>query len=430
MRKIFIIKFLFLVFAILVGEPYINANEKYIYTLLNSGNRYVPMANCIYKEKNIYVWIGTDKGAYRFDGVGYKSYTMGDVNNYVPGNVVNGMFADKLGNFWIITDAGIGLYDRNNDCFESVQINGLNNVNVFSYCVAEDGVYFGTIGSIYKYDYNKKEINLFYKINHDRLFNVKFIGLLSGGRLVFTDQFKIHMLDIYHGKPDLDFISISTKLSCMYVDLEDRIWLATYNKGVKAYDNHGKEVMALNKNNSRLSGEAVLCMEEQDSLLWMGTDGGGINILNKNDNQIEVLSHVSGNANSLPSNSIKCLYNDDYDMIWAGSVRDGVINIQKGKIKTYNEVNLGSPYGLSNPTVLCVYQDKNGDDVWIGTDGEGINKFSVKEAKFTHFPETYKTKVASIAYYSEDELLLELYLRGFYVFNKKTGKMRNLKINP
>lgn len=428
MGKTFIMKLLFLVFSILVGMSYINANEKYVYTLLNSGNRYLPMANCIYKEKNLYVWIGTDKGAYRFDGVGYKSYTRDDVNNYIPGNIVNGMFIDKVGNFWIITDTGIGLYDRNNDRFENVDINGLKDVNVFSYCVAEDGVYFGTIGNIYKYDYNQKKIYLFYKINHDRSFQVKFVGLLSDGRLVFTDQTKIHMLDI-RGKLDLDFISLSNKLSCMYIDANDRIWLATYNKGVKAYDYYGKEIIALNKNNSRLSGEVVLCMEEQDSLLWMGTDGGGINILNKNDNHIEVLSHVSGNANSLPSNSIKCLYNDDYDMIWAGSVRDGVINIQKGKIKTYNEVNLGSSYGLSNPTVLCVYQDKNGDDVWIGTDGEGINKFSVKEAKFNHFPETYKTKVASIAYYTEDELLLELYLRGFYVFNKKTGKMRNLKIN-
>ena len=39
--------------------------------------------------------------------------------------------------------------------------------------------------------------------------------------------------------------------------------------------------MAFNMHNSNLSHEVVLCMEEQDSLLWMGTDGGGINILIK-----------------------------------------------------------------------------------------------------------------------------------------------------
>ena len=83
-------KFLLLALVSFICTSYINANEKYIYTLLNSGNRYIPMANCIYKEKNLYVWIGTNKGAYRFDGSSYKSYTMEDANNFVPGNVVNG----------------------------------------------------------------------------------------------------------------------------------------------------------------------------------------------------------------------------------------------------------------------------------------------------------------------------------------------------
>lgn len=409
--------------------PYVNANEKYIYTLLNSGNKYVPMANCIYKEKNLYVWMGTDKGAYRFDGAGYKLYTKEDVNNFVPGNVINGMFTDRIGNFWIITDDGAGIYNRINDRFDDIDIANHESVNIFCYCVGEDGVYFGSIGNIYKYDYKERKISLFYKIESDNLFKVKFICLLSDGKLIYSDQREICMLDVKCKKSNPDFISISTKLSCMYVDREERIWLATYNNGVKAYDKYGEKIAILDKNNSILSGEVVLCMEEQDSLLWMGTDGGGINILNKNNNKIEVLSHVSGNSNSLPSNSIKCLFNDDYGMIWAGSVRDGVINIQKGKIKTYDEVNLGSSYGLSNPTVLCVYQYKNGDDIWIGTDGEGINKFNVKDTKFTHYPATYKTKVAAIAYYSENELLMELYLKGFYLFNKETGKMRKFEID-
>ena len=429
MGKTFIIKLLLTVFASVICMSLTNANEKYIYTQLNSGNRYIPMANCIYKEKKLYVWMGTEKGAYRFDGAGYKLYTKDDINSFVPGNVVNGMFTDALGNFWIITNRGAGIYNRENDCFDSVKIDGVKDVNVFSYCLGDDGVYLGAVGSIFKYDYKKKKIELFYRIDSNNRFQVRFICFLPDGKLIFTDQNQVCMINVTTKECNPDFIRPSTKLSCMYKDQEGRIWIATYNNGVKAFDGQGNELISMNKDNSNLSSEVVLCMEEQDSLLWMGTDGGGINILNMKDNNITVLSHVSGNANTLPSNSIKCLFNDDYGMMWAGSVRDGVINIQKGRIKTYNEVNLGSPYGLSNPTVLNIYQDTNGYDLWIGTDGEGINKFNTKDATFTHFPATYKSKVASIAYYSENELLLELYLRGFYVFNKKTGTMRELKID-
>lgn len=429
MGKTIIIKLLLAMLAAIICVSSTNANEKYIYTQLNSGNRYIPMANCIYKEKKLYVWMGTDKGAYRFDGAGYKLYTKDDANNFIPGDVVYGMFADGLDNFWIITNKGAGIYNRENDCFDTVKIDGVKDVNVFSFCLGDDGVYLGTVGGIYKYDYRKKKIELFYKIDSDDRFQVRFICFLPHGKLIFTNQMEICMLDIRNKECNFNFIELSTKLSCMYKDKNGRIWIATYNNGVKVFDNEGNEVITMNKDNSNLSSEVVLCMEEQDSLLWMGTDGGGINILDMKDNNITVLSHVSGNSNTLPSNSIKCLFNDDYGMMWAGSVRDGVINIQKGRINTYNEVNLGSPYGLSNPTVLNIYQDSNGYDLWIGTDGEGINKFNTKNATFTHYPATYKSKVASIAYYSENELLLELYLRGFYIFNKKTGMMRELKID-
>lgn len=429
MWKTFKIRILFLLLGVMAFYLQTLSAEKYIYTQLNNSNRYIPMPNCIYKEKNLYVWIGTDKGVYRFDGAGYKSYTKDNENNYVPGNMVNGLFVDKQGNFWVITDSGLGIYNRKNDRFETVEVDGVKDVKAFCYCVGDDGVFFGSAGCVYKYEYESGKTGVYYRIDSGTLFPVRQLHMLDGGKLIYSDQKVVNALDTKSMENINSFIVPSTKLSCLYIDNEDRIWLATYNMGVSVYDASGKEISTFNKDNSKLSGEVVLCMEEQDSLLWMGTDGGGINVLNKKTNEIEVLAHMSGNSNSLPSNSIKCLYNDDYDMIWAGSVRDGIINIQKGRIRTYSEVSLGSPYGLSNPTVLNIYQDSNGEDLWIGTDGEGINRFNIRKARFTHFPATYRTKVASIARYSDKELLLELYLKGFFIFNKNTGKIHELKID-
>ncbi len=42
------------------------------------------------------------------------------------------------------------------------------------------------------------------------------------------------------------------------------------------------------------------------------------------------------------------------------------------------------PNSLSNNLVLAIYEDVN-ENLWIGTDGGGLNKLERKEGKFTHY---------------------------------------------
>ena len=54
-------------------------------------------------------------------------------------------------------------------------------------------------------------------------------------------------------------------------------------------------------------------MAERDSHIWVGTDGGGINIIHPDSHRITVLEHIPGDNYSLPVNSILSLYNDNYN---------------------------------------------------------------------------------------------------------------------
>ena len=71
---------------------------------------------------------------------------------------------------------------------------------------------------------------------------------------------------------------------------------------------------------------------------------------------------------SLPANSILCLYNDYNNNIWAGSIRNGLISIREVSMKTYTDVPPGNDRGLSNNTVLSLFQESQ-DQIWVGTDG-------------------------------------------------------------
>lgn len=404
--------------------------ENYIYTSLPSNKMFMPNANCIYKEKRQYVWIGTSDGIYRFDGAEYKRYEI-SVNGVFRSCTVKAIFVDKKNDLWFVSNFGVGKYYRNIDKFFVVPVlwEKRSGIDFNCYSIEEDGIYFGVSNGILKYDYETNQINLFHEFSLDSPFYVKYIKKIDENKILVSDQYEILLLDYEKGEYIRNFITLPSKASCFHCDNEGNIWVATFNNGLKCFDSNGKLLKSFEKKNDELNSEVILCIEEKDSLLWMGTDGGGINILNKKDDSIRLLEHIPGNANSLPSNSIKSLHIDDYGMVWAGSVRDGIISIQKGKINTYQEVNLGSCYGLSNPSVISLFQETGSSYIWIGTDGEGINKFDLVNKTFKHYPSTFNTKVASIANYSDDELILSLYLKGFFLFNKKTGALKKFDIN-
>ena len=175
----------------------------------------------------------------------------------------------------------------------------------------------------------------------------------------------------------------------LLIDSHNRIWLAPYNEGLRCFNPEGRLLASYTTDNSGLSNNVVLSMAERDSHIWVGTDGGGINIIHPDSHRITVLEHIPGDNYSLPVNSILSLYNDNYNNMWAGSIRKGLINIREVSMKTYTDVFPGSTQGLSDPTVLSLYQDEPNGRIWIGTDGGGVNSLDPVTEEFRHDRSTW-----------------------------------------
>lgn len=107
-----------------------------------------------------------------------------------------------------------------------------------------------------------------------------------------------------------------------------------------------------------------------------------------------------------------------------GSKREGVINIREAILRTYTNVVLRSTTkGLSQSTVLQLYQEPASEELWIATDGGGINKFIPSTETFVHYPDTWGDKMVSITGFTQRIVSICLFQRCLYV-DKKTGKKR------
>lgn len=126
------------------------------------------------------------------------------------------------------------------------------------------------------------------------------------------------------------------------------------------------------------SGIFSLYKDEKQDILWMGTDGQGV--------QMYYLQQ-SIFANLLPAftqKPIRSIYTDEEETLWIGTKGDGLF-----RVKNYDRLEAGQSKidqyttneGLSHNFVFCFSKSKYRDILWIGTEGPGLSYYSYSDDK-------------------------------------------------
>ena len=421
-RILFIIILLVLSIHQLSGK-----NSHYAYTQL-SVSEGLTQANIesILLDQRGDLWIGTKNGLNRYSQQNMENFfhQMENIHS-LPNSRILMLEEDSLGNIWAGTTNGLAQYNREHKNFTTFTKGHVKS----SLCI-EGGVLFGGDNVLYFYNYQTKELER--------------IHIRPEGPNTIPIEYRVQKMIPFKGSKVLlgtrkkglftydcrtkEIVSITTEspnylLFSLCLASDQYIYASFYGHGVYRFDQSGKIAGYYISDNSPLSNNYVMDILEHEGKLWLATDGGGINQIDLKTGEFSVLSHITGDKASLPSNSITTLYKDEHGNLWAGSVFAGVFSIKNSYIKTFQDVVMNNTSGLTEKAVACVYEEPDGT-LWIGTDGGGINRYNPKTDQFIHYPSTYGDKVVSIAGISEDELLVSLYTKGIFTFNKKTGNYK------
>ena len=404
----------------------LTAAEQFIYTRISTREGLASTINSIYKEKDGDVWLGTPKGLYTFNGHRIKH----NEDSLLRDSFIYKIQEDKNGGLWVLTDNWVMHRKRGEDRFMQLKAESpYEEAPFFSMCQDDEGIWFGSQGIIYRYTYKDENFSLFRDLKGHGILFCSYLNKIDDSTLLCSSNGGSVLIDTATGElTDYDFGPLNRVCGTM-TDSRGRLWISFYNNGIRVYEKDWTLIKTYTTRNSDLSNDLALCFTEKDSKIWVGTDGGGVNIIDPENDSIKVISHVSGDASSFPAHSIKTIYTDNYGNIWAGSTRDGLIRVSQSGMKTYSDSHIGMSSGLSNPSAICLFQEDGDRTIWIGTDGEGLNRFDPVSNRFTHYRSTLKTKVISIATYSETELALSLYADQIWLFNKNTGAVRPMPMN-
>ena len=384
---------------------------------------------CIYRDHQGVIWIGTKWGLNSYDQSELKSYFHDrEQPNSLPDNFIRFITEDRLGDLYVSTNKGIAIYNKAENQFQPLKYNG-KPFNAWSYLQIGDNFLFGGEETLYQYNLTDKSITtIFPDIDGDKLKCINRIFQWSPDVLITSSKKDgLWMYDLIKKKMYRCPFVKEREINTIFVDSQNRLWVSFYGKGIACYSKEGKRLFSLSTKNSGLNNDIIFDFLEKDNQLWIATDGGGINILDFQTMKFSYLKHISDDEQSLPNNSIYRLYKDQMDNIWIGSIHGGLFAIKKVFIKTYKDVPLNNPNGISERTVVSIFEDKD-TLLWIGTDGGGINSFDQKTNTFHHYPTTYGEKVTSITNFSENELLLSCFNKGVFTFNKRTAQMQPFPI--
>ena len=366
--------------------------------------------NCIFQDRQGFMWFGTQDGLNRFDGY---SFTVFKHNPEVPASISDNFIVsireDSSGTLWFGTlnnPKTLDRFDRRTETFshhasDSVDLRTAAGSSVFSSYEDHAGVrWSGSIGGGLTRLDTKTGVKKEFKhdaanpksLSDNRVYSV--FGDRAGTIWVATreglDRFEPATETFIHFRNDpKNPNSISDNWAWpMFEDRDGTLWVGTVRGGLNKFDRTTGTFLSFKHDASdpkSLSDDFVLSIyQDRSGLLWVGTGNDGLNTFHPGLNAFRLFSNEPSNARSLADNVIKSLYVDRSGAAWIGT-QSGLekFDPRTGTFTHYKN-NPAQANSLGENLVVSICEDRSGA-MWFGTYSSGLDKFDRTTGTFTHY---------------------------------------------
>lgn len=230
-----------------------------------------------------------------------------------------------------------------------------------------------------------------------------FFGLLIVSFSMAENRISFNRLTVNEGLSHSDVTSITQ-------DKDGFIWIGTYN-GLCKYD--GNKITIYRTDNSNLSNNRILSLfVGSDSILYIGTETGGLNTYDSNNGIIQSFKHDENNDRSLPSDVVNHVFEDRRGDVWIGT--DGGIS----RINRSAEEISFTPYSSLNSNELilagCAIDD---DQLLLGTN-HGLVLFNKEQPNYTPFLRSEIDGLIHTVVKLSDDIFLIGSVKGLFEYHK------------
>jgi diguanylate cyclase (GGDEF)-like protein len=352
----------------------------------------------ILQDRRGYVWLATEDGLNRFDGLSFTVYRHdpGDAAS-LPTSFIWDVEEDATGNLWVATTGGLAMLDRATDRVVADRALAGRHIRALRFAAKDNALWVGTRdGGLFRLD-------------------------VAGG----TWTRFAHDAADPGSLPD-------DRVYALYVDGKDRLWVGT-DGGLSLLEAGGRRFShfgAQAGGRPGLSDAKVRAIaEDETGALWVGTSAGGLNRLDAASGRFEHFRHDARNRSSLADDNVRALLHDAEGRLWVGTsagldLFDGV----RGAFVHYRH-DARDGGSLADDHVLALAQDRGGV-LWVGTRLGGVHKWNPLSWQFGHVApdpdDPSGLGSGHVTSFSEDRagrLWVGTFDAGLYVMDRTTGQM-------
>jgi signal transduction histidine kinase/ligand-binding sensor domain-containing protein len=408
----------------------------------------------LFRDSYGFVWFGTHQGLVRYDGTNLHSYASDpDDPSTLQAPFIGMLYEDKQRRLWIgfaWANAGLALFNRECDCFQRFAPRlGFNDIRAMvqdrkgrHWVGTEDGV------ALFDPETGTPKLHSL-RYATARTLNTPVVNALledRAGRLwVGSDSGLFHFhpeegrYEPWPGRPDEPHALSGAAVWNLMEDPNGSLWVATIGAGLQNVDPESGTVKRrylpdLEDPHSISSARVRGLARDSQGRIYAGTENHGLNVLDPATGRFARYRPSLDDVGSLNSWTSWNLLIDHEDTLWVATHNGGVNWAAPGgpQFRTL-EAQRG---GLSDPHVTSVIQDRRGN-LWIGTDGGGLNQFDRVADRFTvyrHDPKDPTTvgsnSILAIFEDSDGDIWLGGWDAGLGLVDQKTGKITRFRHEP
>lgn len=430
--------------------------------------------NYIEGDNNGFVWISTQDGLNRYDGLNIVQFRHNSSDSAsLHKNFVNRITHDKNGLIWfdieksediflsIYSDSlGFGrlgeyfdisdipkgyrfydyLCDKNNNYWLRYK-NSHDKCCVQLFTGSENRVFLNRnyISPLYEdksgkiwsatqneiHCFNSKEIKK--KIKYDIKSNYFFFFEDSFGNLHFIDDGNIYRIS---DGPQVELIydgGTNRKVTRFCPASNGKIWCGLSDGNICCIE--GKSIEHIKLQNSNSNDKLLFrgLVEDNFGNVWFGSSNRGIVVYNKSSKQIDYIRKSDG-AGALKSDCILCLYKHYDGTIWVGTYGGGV-NIVKPELEQIKPLKLNGLSGKVQKINIRVIKQESENIIWFGSREDGLiryNKLTGDSKAFNIVFEGKDLNIEDIWFESDTTLMLGTRYNGVVRYYKRSSRAQKI----
>jgi ligand-binding sensor domain-containing protein/AraC-like DNA-binding protein len=353
-----------------------------------------------------YLWIATNKGLVRFDGLKFSILRFAKKEEIASGQtaVPEALYLDNSGKLWIGSSLGLTAYDCETRQFNTfTPAHGLTRGTIRR--LTEDMKGNLWIGFVSEY-LNRFSVGKFTAFNDSHgLKGKKINGIIEdhqGNLLVGTRDngvFKYRDGKFFN----YPIPGIKGFLVTLLEDHQDNLWISTSSGLLRKTANI---VETYTTNNGLSIDHTSDILEDRERNLWIGTTNGLNRIKKKPDGSVSI-------EYTLKSFIIICLFEDREGSLWVGTFDSGLFRLKDAIFKSYTLFK-----NNREEILFSMCEDRNGD-TWIGTATGKLLRFRNQETiESVQIPGLSGTGITALSEDAEGSLWLGTNGNGVF---QKTG---------